>query len=94
MAAALDGIERKLDPGQPFDQDPGNVSDAERKKRGVRRFPETAQEALDELEKDKVLVAALGEPLANEYIKVRRAEANAYAERDEKFELDNHFFKY
>jgi glutamine synthetase len=94
MAAALDGIERELDPGQPFDQDPGNVSDAERKKRGVRRYPETPQEALDELEKDKVLMAAMGEPLANEYIKVRRAEANAYAERDEKFELDNHFFKY
>jgi glutamine synthetase len=51
-------------------------------------------EALDELERDAVLVAALGEPLATEYIKVRRAEAAAYAEQDEAFELENHFFKY
>jgi glutamine synthetase len=94
MAAALDGIERKLDPGQPFDQDPGNLTDAERKKRGVRRYPETAKEALDELEKDEVLMAALGEPLAYEYLRVRRAEANAYAAKDEAFELDQHFFKY
>jgi glutamine synthetase len=94
IAAALDGIERKLDPGQPFDQDPGNLSDAERKKRGVRRFPEKASEALDELEKDAVLVAALGAPLATEYLKVRRAEANAYADEDDAFELEQHFFKY
>jgi glutamine synthetase len=94
IAAALDGIERKLDPGQPFDQDPGNLSDAERKKRGVRRFPEKASEALDELEKDTVLVAALGAPLATEYLKVRRAEANAYADKDDAFELEQHFFKY
>jgi glutamine synthetase len=94
IAAALDGIERKLDPGQPFDQDPGNLSDAERKRRGVRRFPEKASEALDELEKDTVLVGALGAPLVTEYLKVRRAEANAYADKDDAFELEQHFFKY
>jgi glutamine synthetase len=94
IAAALDGIERKLDPGQPFDQDPGNLSDAERGKRGVQRFPEKASEALDELEKDNVLVGAMGAPLATEYLKVRRAEANAYADQDDAFELEQHFFKY
>src|SRR3954454_23048097 len=36
IAAALDGIARELDPGRPFDQDPGNLSDAERTKRGIR----------------------------------------------------------
>jgi glutamine synthetase len=94
MAAALDGIERGLDPGDPINEDPGNLSDADRKKRGVRRFPERASEALDELEKDKVLVAALGAPLATEYLKVRRAEADAYADKDDAFELEQHFFKY
>jgi glutamine synthetase len=94
IAAALDGIERKLDPGASVDVDPGNLSDAERSRRHIRRFPETAGEALDELEKDGVLVAAMGEPLATEYLKVRRAEAAAYGEHDEAFELENHFFKY
>ena len=94
MAAALDGIDRQLDPGDPVDVDPGNLSEDELKRRGIRRFPETALEALDELERDAILVAALGEPLAVEYLKVRRAEAAAYAEHDEAFELENHFFKY
>ena len=94
MAAALDGIERGLDPGDPVNEDPGNLSDAERERRGIRRFPLTASEALDALEGDEVLTAAMGEGLATEYLKVRRAEAAAYAEHDEAFELDQHFFKY
>ena len=94
IAAALDGIERGLDPGDPVNEDPGNLTDAEREKRGIRRFPVTAGEALDELEGDAVLTGALGPGLATEYLKVRRAEAAAYAEKDEAFELDQHFFKY
>jgi glutamine synthetase len=94
MAAALDGIERGLDPGYPVDQDPGNLTDAERDARGIRRFPLTSAEALDELEKDPVLMNALGAPLATEYLKVRRAEAAAYAEQDDAYELEHHFFKY
>jgi glutamine synthetase len=94
MAAALDGIERGLDPGEPVNEDPGNLTDAERERRGIRRYPATAQEALDELERDEVLMAALGQPLGVEYLKVRRAEAAAYADKGEAFELEQHFFKY
>jgi glutamine synthetase len=94
IAAALDGIKHALDPGEPVDQDPGNLTDEEREQRGIRRFPTTSKEALDELERDEVLMAALGGGLGTEYLKVRRAEAAAYAEQDEAFELDQHFFKY
>jgi glutamine synthetase len=94
IAAALDGIERGLDPGEPVNEDPGNLTDDERERRGIRRFPLGASEALDELERDEVLTAALGTPLATEYLRVRRAEAAAYADKDEAFELDQHFFKY
>ena len=94
IAAALDGIERGLDPGDPVNEDPGNLTDEERARRGIRRFPLTASEALDELERDEVLTTALGSDLATEYLRVRRAEAAAYAEKDEAFELDQHFFKY
>ena len=94
LAAALDGIQRGLDPGEPVNEDPGNFSDKERERRGIRRYPTTSGEALDELERDEVLMNALGKGLATEYLKVRRAEAAAYAEKDEAFELDQHFFKY
>ena len=94
IAAALDGIERGLDPGEPVNEDPGNLTEAERARLGIRRFPETAGAALDELERDEVLMTALGAPLGTEYLKVRRAAAAAYAERDTAYELEQHFFKY
>ena len=39
-------------------------------------------------------MGAMGEGLGTEYLKVRRAEAAAYAEKDDAFELEQHFFKY
>jgi glutamine synthetase len=94
IAAALDGIQRGLEPGPPIDEDPGNLTDAERAARGIKRFPETSAAALNELENDEVLVSALGDPLSREYLKVRRAEVAAYAEKDPAYELEQHFFKY
>jgi glutamine synthetase len=94
IAAALDGIEQKLDPGDPVNVDPGNLSEEERTRRGIRRFPTRPQEAFAELAGDAVLVAAMGEPLAFEYARVRLAEAAVYGEHDEAFELEHHFFKY
>lgn len=94
IAAALDGIQRELDPGAPINEDPGNLTDAERDRLGIRRFPESAPAALDALEHDDVLMSALGAPLGTEYLKVRRAEAAVFAERDVDYEIEQHFFKY
>ena len=41
-----------------------------------------------------MLTSAMGAPLATEYLKVRRAEAAAYAEQDDAYELEHHFFTY
>ncbi len=94
IAAGLDGIERGLDPGAPAEQDPASLSDAELARRGIRRLPGTLYEALDELEGDALLREALGELLGESFLAVRRSEARAYAEQDEAFEFQQHFYKY
>jgi glutamine synthetase len=94
IAAGIDGVERNLDPGASADQDPGNWSDEERAQRGIRRYPTSLNAALDELERDEVLLDAFGAPLAKEYILVKRAEAAAFEGKDDEFELEQHFFKY
>ena len=78
LAAGLDGIERKLDPGAPTLVDPDTLSDAERAQRGIRRLPRSLGEALDALERDEVLREALGEVLAREYLAVKRSEVRAF----------------
>ena len=87
-------IERKLDPGEPTLVDPDTLSDAERKRRGIRRLPATLGEALDALEKDEALRAALGEVLGREYLVVKRSEVRGFEGKDVDFEIEHHFYKY
>jgi glutamine synthetase len=94
LAAGLDGIERQADPGAPTLVDPDTLSAAERERRGIRRFPTALGEALDALERDEVLMAALGAPLAREYLAVKRSEVRAFAARDVDFEIAAHFDRY
>ena len=94
IAAGLDGIERELLPPPPIDIDPADLSDAARDEAGIARYPTTLAEALDALEADPLLHAALGDLLARSYITVRRSEAEAYAEAAEEFTFTNHFVKY
>jgi glutamine synthetase len=74
IAAGLDGIERGLDPGEPLSTNPHDLDEAEREARGIRRYPKTLEEALTELERDQVLLDALGTARAHEFMGVRRAE--------------------
>lgn len=94
LAAGLDGIAAKRDPGEPILVDPDTLSEAERSRRGIRRLPKTLGEALDELERDEVLRDALGETLAKEYLIVKRSEVRTFADHDAAFELDQHFYKF
>jgi glutamine synthetase len=94
IAAGLDGIRRKLDPGNPTLIDPGNYSDEEREQRGIKRFPTSLNEALDALEADSVLINALGPLLSKSYIAVKRLEYDTFCKNDEAFEVKHHFWKY
>ena len=90
IAAALDGLERELRPPAPVQVDPLDLPDERR----PPALPRTQAEALDALEADEVLMAALGEPLARSYLAVRRSEWVAYSAGDAAFEQLGHFSKY
>lgn len=94
IASGLDGIERELEPGEPCAHDPARMSEAERTASRVRPLPTTMTAALDELEKDPVLLDSLGELLARCYLGIRRSEDEAFREQDEEFELRNHFYRF
>ncbi|TML87109.1 MAG: glutamine synthetase [Actinobacteria bacterium] len=94
IAAGLDGLARELEPPEPVEVDPATIPDDERARRGIVRLPATQAEALDALEGDPVLMAALGPTLAESYLAVRRSEWTAYAAADEPFEQRGHFLKY
>ncbi len=74
--------------------DPAAIPEQERESRGIHRLPATQEEALDALEADETLTAALGPVLAESYLAVRRSEWSVYSLQDAEFEQRGHFLKY
>jgi glutamine synthetase len=72
--AGLDGVRRRLDPGEPMVDDPNALSDAELARRGVRPLPRSLGEALDALERDEYLLSVLGSPRRELYTAVKQAD--------------------
>jgi glutamine synthetase len=75
LAAGMDGMDRDLDPGEPTTVDPATLSEEERAERGIYPLPASLDEPLDALERDEVLIEALGEPLVRTHLAVGRAQA-------------------
>ena len=94
IACGLDGIENQLEPGDPCEHDPALLSQPELERGKVRPLPSSMGQALDELEKDTLLIDALGPLLARCYLAVRRSEDAAFRAQDLDFEIRQHFYRF
>lgn len=94
IAAGLDGVAQKLQPGDASLIDPGNLSDEERQTLGIVRYPTSLEESVCALENDDVLVEALGDELATAYCAVKHSEYAAFSAADIDFEIKHHIYKF
>ncbi len=90
ISAGMDGVRRKLDPGDPVDVNPGSLSPAEMDKRGIFPLPESLGEALRELQQDPIYPKAFGTTLVEEYIKVKRHDWVQYLRHVSDWELEKY----
>ncbi|HUY46262.1 MAG TPA: glutamine synthetase family protein [Streptosporangiaceae bacterium] len=93
IQAGLDGIRRKLDPGEAVNVDPATLTDAERLARGAHRLPSSLDGALNALAADDLLMKALGPLRRRAYLAVKRSEAAEFAGADVAWECFQHFTK-
>jgi glutamine synthetase len=91
--AGLDGVRNRTDPGEPVNVDPATLTDAERRRLGVYRLPRSLADALDALERDELLMEALGPLRRTAYLAVKRSDVAEFAEHDAAFECFHHFTK-
>jgi glutamine synthetase len=91
--AGLDGIRRKLDPGEAVNVDPATLTDDQRRAVGAHRLPVSLAEALDALEADELLMESLGDLRRRAYLAVKRSEVTAFAGADPAYECFEHFTK-
>ena len=91
LAAALDGIDKKLEAPKPLNNINLYHLDAkERKKLGVKELPGSLAEALGELEKDEVLKAALGTETYEAFVNAKRQEWDDYRLSVSDYEIERY----
>jgi glutamine synthetase len=84
IACGLDGVRARLPLPPEATDDPAGL-------RGVAALPGSLKDALDALEADEVLTAAMGPVLHGSYLAVKRSEVAAFEGRDE---IPDHIFRY
>jgi glutamine synthetase len=95
LAAGLDGIERKLDPGEPTTElNLHELTDERRAELGVELLPANLLDATRELERDDVLRAGLGATATEDYVdyfvRTKQAEFKEWHDQVTQWEIDRY----
>jgi glutamine synthetase len=98
LAAGLDGVDRKLDPGEPNQDNLYTISASEVAKRGIASMPTTLAHAVDALVGDDVLRVALGKCPGQDYVdyfaEIKQAEFAAYHSVVSDWEIERYLTLY
>ena len=78
LAAGLDGVDNKTDPGTRNVDNLYEVPEQELRARGINFLPSSLREACDCLERDDVVREALGTDYADYYVECKRTEWSTY----------------
>ncbi|HXR19302.1 MAG TPA: type III glutamate--ammonia ligase [Steroidobacteraceae bacterium] len=78
-AAGLDGIERRLDPGEPLNINLYELSPEQIQARGIGLLPQSLAAAIDALADDEVVQQGIGLELAAEFMRLKRMEWIEYS---------------
>jgi glutamine synthetase len=78
LAAGLEGVRDRIDPGAPNEDNLYAISEAERKARGIEFLPQTLQEAVAAFAADPFVEETLGRALRDEFIRYKTEEWESY----------------
>jgi glutamine synthetase len=90
IAAGLDGVEQGLTLGDPSRRACSRWTRPGSPRRGSASCPGTLGEAIDELEADPVIAAALGDHVLSHYVSAKRAEWDEYRTQVTAWELSRY----
>ncbi|HEX5581679.1 MAG TPA: type I glutamate--ammonia ligase [Gemmatimonadaceae bacterium] len=94
LAAGLDGIETEADWREPVNTNIREMSYRERRRLRIDDLPHNLAEALDELEKDRVIQDALGPHVTENFLAAKRHEWREYITQVTRWELEEYLAKY
>jgi glutamine synthetase len=94
LAAGLDGIKNKLQAPKPVDRNIYVMNKEERIENGIIDLPATLAAALDNLKKDEVIQAALGEHLLEHFIEAKEIEWDMFRTQVHPWEREQYMTTY
>src|SRR6476469_4501344 len=94
LAAGLDGVRTNAAYREPVNENIWEMSHREKRRLRIDDLPHNLNEACDELEKDDVILAALGDHIATNFIAAKRQEWREYITQVTAWELDRYLVKY
>jgi glutamine synthetase len=94
IAAGLDGVEQKLTPPDPVNKNIFAMSFRERRHFRIDDLPRDLHEALEYLEKDDVIRAALGDHIYQRFTEAKQREWQEYIGRVSEWELERYLGLY
>jgi len=90
LAAGLDGVKKGMAIPQPVEENVYEMSEAERRKRGITTVPGSLLEAIEEAEKSSLVKEALGEHTFNSFIENKKIEWDKYRTHVTDYEIKNY----
>jgi glutamine synthetase len=94
LAAGLDGLATEADWREPVNTNIWELSYRERRRLRIDDLPTSLSEACDELEKDDVMCAALGEHITQQFLAAKRAEWEEYNQQVTAWEMSRYLPRY
>ena len=94
LRAGLDGIVNHIDPPESVDCNIFDLTDEERKSRGIEAVPASLREAVSELEKDELIREVLGVHMADKYIRAKKEEWEKYTAQVTEWEISQYLNQY
>jgi glutamine synthetase len=76
--AGLDGVRKRIEPGDPVDTNIYHLSEAKRRELNIGVLPTSLKEALEEWNSDDICVKALGKENAEKYVELKMEEWKEY----------------
>jgi glutamine synthetase len=90
LAAGLEGIKEGYELPDPVEEDIFEMTDAERRRRGIASLPGSLAEAVAETERSELVRDALGDHIFEKFVANKKIEWDAYRTHVSRYELDRY----
>ena len=94
LAAGLDGVKRKLDPGPPINKNIFTMSQREKRRLRIGQLPPTSRRRSTSSRRTRSSASALGEHILEHYLRAKRQEWAEYISHVHPWEQERYLAEY